>query len=129
VLVTQEIKIFVLCTSYRSQYCNFIPILRGSSSKHNFTVFQMKPTRCTLLLSIFRSNSVHVSGNYVPIIGRPHCIYATLVFFTLYGWLPGLLYMFRATMCPSSGELAVSMRQWYFSLCMVGCLVFSTCFG
>ena len=34
-----------------------------------------------------------------------------------------LLYMFRATMCPSSGELTLSMRHWYFSLCMVGCLV------
>ena len=34
-----------------------------------------------------------------------------------------LLYMFRATMCPSSGELTVSVRHWYFSLCMGGCLV------
>jgi len=34
-----------------------------------------------------------------------------------------LLYIFRATMCPSSGELTVSMRYWYFSLCMCGCLV------
>jgi len=25
-----------------------------------------------------------------------------------------LLYMFQATMCPSSGELTVSMRHWYF---------------
>ena len=31
--------------------------------------------------------------------------------------------MFRATMCPSSGELTVSMRHWYFSLCMGGCLL------
>jgi len=37
--------------------------------------------------------------------------------------------MFRATMWPSSGELTVSMRHWYFSLCVGGCLVFSTCFG
>ena len=50
-----------------------------------------------------------------------------------------LLYMFQPTMCPSSEELTVSMRHWYFSLCMGGCLVcttsryiyfnFSTCFG
>ena len=33
-----------------------------------------------------------------------------------------LLYMFRATTCPSSGELTVSMRHWYFSLCIGGCL-------
>jgi len=33
------------------------------------------------------------------------------------------LYMFRATMCPSSEELTVSMQHWYFSLCMGGCLI------
>ena len=33
------------------------------------------------------------------------------------------LYMFRATTCSSSGELTVSMRHWYFSLYMGGCLV------
>jgi len=42
-------------------------------------LFQMKPTRCTLLLSTFISNFLHVSGNYVPIIRRIYCIYATLV--------------------------------------------------
>jgi len=42
-------------------------------------------------------------------------------YFLVYLFL--LLYMFRATMCPSSGELSVSVRQWYFSLCMGGCLV------
>jgi len=31
--------------------------------------------------------------------------------------------MFRATMCPSSGEPTVSMRHWQFSLCTGGCLV------
>ena len=35
-----------------------------------YNLFQMKPTRCTLLLSIFISTSLHVSGNYVPIIRR-----------------------------------------------------------
>ena len=50
----------------------------------------MKPTRCTLLLSIFISTSVHVSGNYVSFIRKTYCIYATLVFFTVYGWLSGL---------------------------------------
>jgi len=50
----------------------------------------MKPTMCTLLLSIFISTSLHVSGNYVPIIRRTYCVYAALVFFILYGWLSGL---------------------------------------
>jgi len=54
-------------------------------------MFQVKLTRCTLLLSIFISNSLHVSGNYVPIIRRTYYIYATPVFFTLCGWLSGLL--------------------------------------
>ena len=33
----------------------------------------MKPTRYTLLLSIFISTYLHVSGNYVPIIRRTYC--------------------------------------------------------
>ena len=45
----------------------------------------MKPARFTLLLRIFISTSLRVSGNYVPIIRKTYCIYATLVFFTLYG--------------------------------------------
>jgi len=56
-----------------------------------YNLFKMKPTRCTLLLSIFISTSLHVSGNYVTIIRRTYCIHATLVFFTLCGWLSGLL--------------------------------------
>ena len=31
-----------------------------------------------------------------------------------------LLYVFRATICPSSGEITVSMRRWYLSLRMGG---------
>ena len=85
----------------------------------------MKPTRCTLLHSIFISTSLHVSDNYVPIIRRTYCIYATLVF--LSGRLFQLLCMFRATMCPSSEEINVSMRHWYFYL--VGYFNFSVCFG
>jgi len=87
--------------------------------------FQTKVTRFTLLLSIFISTYLHVSGNYVPIIRRAYCIYVTLVFFTLGGclvwgaycflvYLFQLLYAFRATVCPSSGELTVSMVHWYF---------------
>ena len=51
----------------------------------------MKPTRCTLFLSTFISTSLHISGNYVTMIRRTYCIYATLVFFAAYGWLSGLL--------------------------------------
>ena len=43
-----------------------------------------------------------------------------------------LLCVFRATICPSSGELTVSMRRWYFSLCLVrrlgwDCSLIPTC--
>ena len=44
-------------------------------------LFQIKPTRCTLLLSVFISTSLHVSCNYMPIIRRTYCIYATLCIF------------------------------------------------
>jgi len=37
-----------------------------------YDLFQMKPTGCTLLLSIFISTSLHVSGKYVPIIRRTY---------------------------------------------------------
>ena len=54
-----------------------------------YNLFQIKPTRRTLLLSIFISTSLHVSGNYlyVPIIRRTYCIYATLVFSLCMGGL------------------------------------------
>jgi len=56
-------------------------ILRFVDRAPLYNLFQMKPTRCALLLSIFISTSLHVSGNCVSIIRRTYCIYATLVFF------------------------------------------------
>ena len=38
-------------------------------------------------------------------------------------YLFSLLYMFRESICPSSGELTVSIGHWYLSPCMGGCLV------
>jgi len=52
-----------------------------------YNLFQMRPSRCTLLLSIFISTSLHVSGIYVSIIRGTYCNYVTLVISTLYGWL------------------------------------------
>ena len=49
-----------------------------------YNLFQMKPTRCTLLLSIFISTTLHVSINCVPIIRRTYCICATMVIFTVW---------------------------------------------
>jgi len=38
----------------------------------------------------------------------------------LLGVFISLLCMFWTTMCPSSGEITVSMHHWYLSLCMGG---------
>jgi hypothetical protein len=64
------------------KYTQFYVLL----TNHPYTILQINPTRCTILLSIFISP----------------------------------LYIFRAIMCPSSGEIAVSMWHWYLSLCMAG---------
>ena len=66
----------------------------------------MKPSRCTLILSIFISTSPNVSGNCVPIITRTYCINATLVFFNLYGCLSGLLVGMRLLSSPPAGQTA-----------------------
>jgi len=77
----------------------------------------MKPSRCTLSLSIFISTSLHVSGNYVPKLSGTDCIYVTLVFLHSVsvavwsaswdetGWLSGLL---------------VGMRLGGFLVCWLG---------
>jgi len=44
--------------------------------KLRYKLFQTKPTRFTLPLSIFISTSLHVSGNYVIVIRRTYFIYA-----------------------------------------------------
>jgi len=67
--------------------------------------------------------SLHVSGIHVPIIRKiivsmPHLVYVTLFI--------SILYMFRAAMCPSSGELLYQCDTWFMSLCL---FLFSTCFG
>jgi len=72
----------VVHTHWHIWYFNFTVnrILCFVDRKSLYNLLQMKPTRCTLLLSIFISTSLHVSGNYVPIIRS----------ITLHGWLSGL---------------------------------------
>ena len=48
-----------------------------------------------------------------PSSGENCCIYATLVFVTLYGWR-------RSAGWIHQEKIAVSMRHWYLSLCMGG---------
>jgi len=136
----------------KSKHTLLLSILHSfihSQSTYLSDLFQMKPTRCTLLLSIFISTSLHVSGNYMPIIRTAYRIYGTLVFFILYGWLSGLLVGMRPYIYATlvfftlyawlSGLLVgicmggclvcwlgwdhIYMRHWYFSLCKHGCLV------
>jgi len=82
-------KMFLHMTDDINQHCSS-RILCFVDLVSLYNHFQMKPTRCTLLLSIFISTSLHVSVNYVPIIRRTYCTYATPVYFILYGWLSGL---------------------------------------
>ena len=60
----------------RERRSNFENLLVVEVWRHtlNYYLFQMKPTRCKLLLSIFISTSLHVSGNCVLIIRRTYCI-------------------------------------------------------
>jgi len=48
-------------------------------------------------------------GNCVSIIRRTYCIYATLVFFTVYGWLSGV----QARQPPISMSHRYSMFSWW----------------
>ena len=86
----------------------------------------MKPTRFTLLPSIFISTSLHVSGNYVHIIRRTYCIYATLVFFTLYGWLSDL-HVSGNYVCIIRRTCCIYATLIFFQSVWVA--VWSTCFG
>ena len=95
---TLLLSIFISTSLHVSGY--YVPIIRRICCIYATLVFfyvfvdfaslynqsQMKPTKYTLLLSIFISTSVHVSGYYVPIMRRTYCIYAKVVIFTLYGW-------------------------------------------
>jgi hypothetical protein len=71
--------------AYEAHVCSESILLQGwlqttYSSKCNTLIFYIKPTWCTVFLSMFIS----------------------------------FLYMFRATMCPSSGETTVSVRHLVF---------------
>ena len=67
VLCQLQLKLHKVSLGIYIKFCYFFE--RASL----YNPFQMKPTRCTLLLSIFISTSIHVWGNYVPIIRRTYC--------------------------------------------------------
>ena len=47
---------------------------------------QIRPTRCTILFNIFSSLLYMFPASMCPSSGENYCIYATLVFISLYGW-------------------------------------------
>jgi hypothetical protein len=87
--------------------------------------------------------SLHVSGSHVPIISRIIVAMRHLVYITLCRWSSGrevrmehknikkhnlymfisILYMFRAAMCPSSGELLYQCDAWFMSISVDDSLV------
>ena len=81
--------LFQLLYMFRATVCPSSEELTVSM-RHWYISFCMGGCLICRLQSIFISTSLHVSGNYVPIIRRTYCIYATLVFFILYGWLSDL---------------------------------------
>jgi len=99
--VHTTLGIFISTSLYVSG--NYVPIIRStyciSVTLVFFTLYLLLSgllvemrlvSSQPLLLSIFISTFLHVSDNSVSIIRRTYCIYATLVFFTLHGWLSGL---------------------------------------
>ena len=77
--------------------------------------------------------TLHVSSSHVPIIRRIIVSMLHLVYVTLRRWPSGMqehmllhfscmfvsiLYMFRAAMCPSSGELLYQCDTWFMPLCV-----------
>ena len=55
---------------------------------HPRIVLQISLTRCTILLNVFISLLYMFRASMCPSSGGNYCIYATLVFVTLYGWRP-----------------------------------------
>ena len=49
-------------------------------------IMHISPTRCTILFSIFISLLYMFRASMFPSSGKNYCMYATLVFVTLYGW-------------------------------------------
>ena len=70
---------------------------------HTQNTFRRKPLR------IRNISDQGVTGKHVLQTNSTRCTVLVNIFISL-------LYMFRATMCPTSGEIIVSMRHWYLSL-------------
>ena len=81
----------------------------------NCDIFQMKPIRCTLLLNIFISTSLHVTGDHVPIIRRNNCIYIYTTLGTCYSvwvtvWFAGAYAPAYQTATHTKWKIPVSHR-------------------
>ena len=109
------------CRQSRSLPSTFLHFVPPSSNRHNGGLFsqfwssrilyQSPSSACSFINPL----STKININYFK--------WSQLGAHYFLVYLFQLLYMFWATMCPSLGELTVSMQHWYFSLCMGGCLV------
>jgi len=80
----------------------------------------VKPVASSRGRGIYIVNSVSKSSEFYVLLSVHPCIiffkWSQLGAHYFLIYLFQLLYIFWATMCPSSGELTVSMHPWYFSL-------------
>ena len=60
-------------------------IYAPDSDLQDIRILPISPTRCTILLNIFTSLLYMFRASTCPSSGEHYCIYATLVFATLYG--------------------------------------------
>ena len=70
-----------------SQEYRFIVAFYVLLTVHPCVISQISPNKCTILLNIFISLLYMFRASMGPSLGVNYCIYATLDFVTLYGWL------------------------------------------
>ena len=87
-------------------------MISGLDSEHgkHFSHSQLEENYLIVILCFVDRASLYNHWHIKPI----KCTYFLVHLFSL-------LYMFRTSINLSSGELTVSMRHWYLSLCMGDC--------
>ena len=90
-----------------------------------YNLSQIIPTRCTILLNIFNtfiSFLYMFRASMCPSSGENYCIYATLVFVTLYGWhlVCWLEYLFISLLYTFRGIHVSIIRRRSLYLCDTG---------
>ena len=98
---------------------------------YSITISQISPTSCTILFNIFTSLLYMFRASMYPSSGQNYCIYATLVFVTLCGWLLvcWLEWNFSLTSRPDAthSEWQTPVSRRYNFLLMMGTWMPETC--